>query len=61
MDVTQYLGEESMVTLTFQKKGGGTLMMLVHSGLPNQEEARAHEKGWNFLMDRLAGAKADES
>jgi uncharacterized protein YndB with AHSA1/START domain len=44
------LGKESMVTLTFQKRGEGTLMGLVHSDLPDTEEARGHEKGWNYFV-----------
>ena len=47
------LGEESTVTVTFQKKGAGTLMTLVHSGLPNDDMAKAHEKGWNSIADKF--------
>jgi uncharacterized protein YndB with AHSA1/START domain len=47
------LGEESMVVVTFEKKGGGTLMTLRHSGLPNDDMARAHEKGWNSILDKF--------
>jgi uncharacterized protein YndB with AHSA1/START domain len=45
------LGEESTVTATFQKKGQDTLMTLVHSGLPDTEEGRRHEQGWNYFLD----------
>jgi len=45
------LGEESTVTVTFQKKGEDTLMTLVHSGLPDTEEGRTHNEGWNHFMD----------
>jgi len=48
------LGEESMVTVSFAKKGTGTLMTLRHSGLPNDDMATAHEKGWNSLFDKFA-------
>jgi uncharacterized protein YndB with AHSA1/START domain len=48
------LGEESMVTVTFQMKGEETLMTLLHSGLPNDEEARGHETGWSSILGRLA-------
>src|SRR5450432_2745907 len=41
-------GEESMVTVTFKKMGENTLMTLVHSGLPDNDPARSHEKGWNY-------------
>lgn len=44
-------GEESTVTVTFQDKGGDTLMTLVHSGLPDTEGGRGHEKGWNYFLD----------
>ncbi|MGA2230944.1 MAG: SRPBCC domain-containing protein, partial [Tepidisphaeraceae bacterium] len=45
------LGEESTVTVTFEKKGEGTLMTLVHCDLPDHELARGHEKGWNYFLD----------
>ncbi len=45
------LGEESKVTLTFEKQGVNTLMTLVHSDLPDEEVARNHERGWNYFMD----------
>jgi uncharacterized protein YndB with AHSA1/START domain len=44
------LGLESMVTLTFKKQGEDTLMTLVHSGLPDHELARGHEKGWSYFL-----------
>lgn len=44
-------GEESMVTVTFQKRGSETLMTLVHSGLPDTSKARGHEGGWNHFLD----------
>jgi hypothetical protein len=48
------LGEESMVTVTFQKRGESTLMSLLHSGLPNDDMAKAHEKGWNSILDKFS-------
>jgi uncharacterized protein YndB with AHSA1/START domain len=45
------LGEESIVTLTFKKRGEDTLMTLVHSELPDHELARGHEKGWNHFLE----------
>ncbi len=47
-------GEESMVTVTFKKRGKDTLMRLVHSGLPNNELSKAHKDGWNYFLDKLA-------
>ena len=44
------LGQESTVTVTFQKQGNETLMTLVHSNLPDCEPAKGHEYGWNFFL-----------
>ena len=33
-----------------QGTGRRTLMTLVHSGLPDHELARGHEKGWNYFL-----------
>lgn len=46
-------GEESTVTVTFRKKGEDTLMTLIHSDLPDADEGRAHEKGWNYFLELL--------
>jgi len=45
------LGLESTVTLTFEKKGDGTRMTLLHSDLPDHELALGHEKGWLYFLD----------
>src|SRR5258707_14334564 len=44
------LGEESTVTATFKEQGENTLMTLVHSDLPDTDEARGHERGWNYFL-----------
>jgi uncharacterized protein YndB with AHSA1/START domain len=44
-------GRESTVTVTFKKQGEDTLMTLVHSGLPDNDEGRAHDEGWNQFLD----------
>jgi uncharacterized protein YndB with AHSA1/START domain len=44
------LGEESTVTVTFKKQGDQTLMTLVHSGIPDTDAGRSHEKGWNYFL-----------
>jgi len=49
------LGQESTVTLTFKKMGEGTLMTLVHTGLPDHEVAKGHEKGWNYFLEIFLG------
>ena len=43
-------GQESIVTLTFKKQGEDTLLTLVHSGLPDNEPARGHDRGWNYFV-----------
>lgn len=45
------LGEESVVTVSFRKTKEGTLITLVHSGLPNEDMAKAHETGWNSILE----------
>jgi hypothetical protein len=29
-------------------------MTLVHSGLPNDDKAKGHEKGWNSISDKFS-------
>jgi uncharacterized protein YndB with AHSA1/START domain len=55
------LGEESIVTVTFTKQGEDTLMTLVHSGLPDDDKARSHEKGWNYFLGRFSEQFGDAS
>jgi hypothetical protein len=55
------LGEESTVTVTFKKQGEDTLMTLVHSGLPDSDGGRGHEKGWNYFLDMFPQQFGDAS
>ncbi len=48
------LGAESTVAVSFKKKGAGTLMTLLHSGIPDTEAGRSHEKGWNYFLGMFA-------
>jgi uncharacterized protein YndB with AHSA1/START domain len=48
------LGMESIVTVTFEAKGEGTLLTLLHSGLPNEAMAKAHGNGWNSIFDKFS-------
>ena len=55
-------GLDSVVTITFEKRDGGTWMSLVHTGLPDDEKGKSHEQGWSYFLDKLvasvtAGAK----
>jgi len=45
-------GLESTVTVTFKKKGQDTLVTLVHTGLPNNEDGKGHNDGWNYFLDQ---------
>ena len=55
------LGEETTVTLTFEKRGGDTLMTLVHSNLPDTDGGRGHEKSWNYFLDIFPGQFMDDA
>jgi uncharacterized protein YndB with AHSA1/START domain len=48
------LGLESLVTVSFKKEGAGTVMTLVHTGLPDTDAGRGHEKGWNFFLESFS-------
>jgi uncharacterized protein YndB with AHSA1/START domain len=54
-------GLESTVTVTFKKKGEDTRMTLVHTGLPDTDGGRSHDKGWNYFLDIFPGQFADAS
>jgi len=53
------LGNESFVTVTFQKQQGSTLMTIRHSGLPSAEMAAAHKKGWISFFDKFKDSLAN--
>jgi uncharacterized protein YndB with AHSA1/START domain len=42
------------VEITLEPVAEGTLLRLVHRGLPSPEACAAHEEGWAHYMDRLA-------
>ena len=43
-------GLESVVTVTFEKQGDDTLVTLTHANLPDDEDGRLHEQGWNGCL-----------
>lgn len=47
-------GLESIVTITFKKKGSDTVMTLHHKGLPNDADGRGHNDGWNYFVEKFA-------
>lgn len=48
----------STVEITLTPDGSGTLVRLVHSGLPTAESAESHAQGWDMYLSRLAIAAA---
>ncbi|WP_202425182.1 SRPBCC family protein [Streptomyces sp. HUCO-GS316] len=46
------------VEITLEPVDGGTLLRLVHSGLPTPEACAAHEEGWIHYVGRLAAVAA---
>ena len=46
-------GLESLVTVTFQKRGEDTLLTLRHENLPDDEYGRGHDKGWRYLLSQF--------
>lgn len=47
-------GLESVVTISFKKKGSETLMKLHHTGLPNNEDGKGHHDGWSYFVGKFA-------
>ena len=43
-------GLESTVTVTFKQQKNATLMTLVHTGLPDTDGGRSHDKGWTYFL-----------
>jgi hypothetical protein len=46
-------GLESVVTVTFRKKGEDTLLTLHHANLPDDEMGRMHDQGWKHYLGIL--------
>ncbi len=47
-------GLESVVTLTLEPQGAGTLVTLRHRNIPDDEMGRRHQEGWTFVLGALA-------
>jgi uncharacterized protein YndB with AHSA1/START domain len=45
---------DSVVTLTFSPKDGGTEVTLVHDRFPSDASRDGHEKGWTAILGKLA-------
>lgn len=44
----------STVEITLEPDGAGTVLRLVHSGLPSAEARAEHARGWDHFLERLA-------
>lgn len=49
-----HAGVETLVTVEFIDKGGGTELSLRHKRFPGDGLMRQHESGWHATLDRLA-------
>jgi uncharacterized protein YndB with AHSA1/START domain len=47
-------GHESLVTVEFRPEGGGTTVVLEHTGLPSKEAGERHAMGWTGTFENLA-------
>ena len=53
-------GKPSQVTLELAETDGKTELVLTHVGLPSQEMADNHERGWTSILERQNEALAGE-
>jgi uncharacterized protein YndB with AHSA1/START domain len=42
-----------LIELDFTERDGETIVVLTNSGLPNEDERRSHEEGWQLCFDNL--------
>ncbi len=48
-----YAMPDSVVTVNFEDLGQTTRLTLVHEGLPDQEDADDHTKGWTSMIEKF--------
>src|ERR1700756_3841038 len=46
----------SLIEIDLIDQGGGTLLRMTHSGLPDAEQCARHDEGWAHYLGRLAAA-----
>jgi hypothetical protein len=47
-------GCESIVVVTFERRGDETEVTLRHSGVPDDALGRQHQEGWTWVLSMLA-------
>jgi|SRR5271166_3940829 len=47
-------GVESVVTVEFLERAGGSELRLTHRGFPSEESRNRHEHGWTGTLEKLA-------
>lgn len=55
LDAAKRRGRETLVTITFAERDGGTELTLRQTGLVSTASRDGHEHGWASTFDRLAG------
>lgn len=48
----------TLIEIDLIEREGGTLLLMTHSGLRDQEACAAHEQGWRHYLDRMSVAAA---
>lgn len=46
-------GVETVIRVELSAQGSKTLLVMTHSGLPNEAERAGHEQGWSGAYDKL--------
>ena len=50
-----YAMPDSRVTVEFEDLGKTTRLTVIHEGLPDQEDANDHQRGWTSALAKFAG------
>lgn len=48
-----HAGTDTLVTIDFKPKNGGTELVLTHAGFPTEDAMRQHEQGWSASLASL--------